>query len=517
MDTPLLELINISKSFFTVHALKSVNFELFRGEIVSLVGTNGAGKSTLCNVIAGIYPPDNGETILDGVSVSIDSPNTAESLGIGIVHQEPTIVPRLSIVENIFLGKERLKKGGLLDTETMNIECLETLQLLGHENMDIHRPVSTLSLVEMEIVSIAKAMLLKPKILILDEVTAPLNYVEVNHLFKVIRDLKKQNIGIIFISHKIKETIKISDRIVVVRDGRIVENIEVNNKTEEKHVISPMLGETIDDDIENVIKDYKEIEEESILLNVENLGDSKNFYDISFSLRRKEIIGFAGLKGSGITELFSSIQGITQFRSGKVFIGNKEINCRRPSEGLANGIAMVTNDRQKEGLASFLTIEDNIIIGSLNLFSKLLGFVDNKRTTNAANDFIKKLDIITPSAQQLVQFLSGGNQQKVVIAKWLLKNSQILIVDEPTRGVDVKAKSEIYKLLLQQKEDGKGVLVYSPEVRELINICDRILIISNGLLIMEIYRNDSNFNEPFILDVIHSSLLHDEHVSQETR
>lgn len=506
MTEPILRINGVSKSFYSVNALKNVDFTLKAGEIVSLVGTNGAGKSTLCNIIAGIYPPDEGQILLNGELVSISSPNMAESLGIGIVHQEPTLVPRLSIAENIFLGKEKLKNGPFLDFEVMKRECRETLSKLGHENMDINRPVSTLSLVEMEIASIAKAVLLNPKILLLDEVTAPLNYMEVNHLFKVIRDLKKQQIGIIFISHKIKETLVISDRVVVLRDGKIVSDMVVDKKMEEKHIISPMLGVTITDDIEDVIKDYSETENREVLLEVNDLSNGKDFHNINFQLHRNEIIGFAGLKGAGITELFSSIQGIMRYKSGTIFMEDEQIFCKRPSEGLQKGIAMVTNDRQKDGLATFLTVRDNIVIGSLEKLTGILGLVSQTKTTSSSNEFVYKLDIKTPSLDQPVQFLSGGNQQKVVIAKWLLKNSQVLIVDEPTRGVDVKAKSEIYKLLLQQKDSGKGVLVYSPEVRELINICDRILIVSNGTFVEEIKRNSPVFNEPYILDVIHSNV-----------
>ena len=510
MANSVLQIKEVSKSFFSVHALQAVNFELNRGEIVSLVGTNGAGKSTLCNIIAGLHQPDKGEIILDGKPVNITSPTIAENLGIGIVHQEPTLVPRLSIIENIFLGKERLKNGPFLDFQQMKKECKETLRMLGHENMDVTRPVSTLTLVEMEIASIAKAMLLHPRILLLDEVTAPLNYVEVNHLFDVIRDLKKQQIGIIFISHKIKETLMISDRVVVLRDGKVAANMPVDASMEEKHIISPMLGVTVTDDIENVIRDYHEVQDKDVLLDVEGLGNGKDFNDISFKLHKKEILGFAGLKGAGITEMFSSIQGIMRYKCGRILVNGEKLSAKQPSDGLEKGIAMVTNDRQRDGLALFLSIKDNIVVASLKSFTNRFGLGIKGQNTQKTKEYIAKLNIKTPSVDQPVQYLSGGNQQKVVIAKWLLKNSKVLIVDEPTRGVDVKAKSEIYKLLLQQKESGKGVLVYSPEVRELINICDRILIISDGHLVREIKRTSSEFNEPYILDVIHSKITLDE-------
>lgn len=505
MQKAFLELRNIYKSFPGVKALKGVNFQLNKGEVVSLIGTNGAGKSTLCNIVAGIYPHDSGDIILDGKNVKITSPKVAESLGIGIVHQEPTLVPQLTIVKNMFLGKEMTRGKYILDFEGMEKASIEIIESLGF-HLDVNRMVSSLTLVEREVVEIAKAMLVKPKILILDEVTAPLNYKEVEHLFAVINDLKKQDLAIIFISHKIRETLQISDRVVVFRDGLNAAELDVTPELTERDIISPMLGEAVDSDIESVIESYVEDDSKDTMMDIKGLTREGSYSDISFTLHKGEIIGFAGLKGAGITELFSSIQGIISFDSGDILINGHSVKFNSPKDGINAGVGMVTNDRQKEGLALMLPVRENIIISSLQTLKNKFNIMDKQKVNRAAVDFTKKLNIRTPNINQLAQNLSGGNQQKLVIAKWLLRDLNILIVDEPTRGVDVKAKSEIYKLLIKQKENGKGILVYSPETRELLNICDRILVAVNGNIIYEVKRSSKDFTEKHILEVIHSAI-----------
>ncbi|MHB8064862.1 MAG: sugar ABC transporter ATP-binding protein [Ruminiclostridium sp.] len=506
MQQAFLELKKIYKSFPGVKALKGVDFHLNKGEIVSLIGTNGAGKSTLCSIVAGIYPHDAGEITLDGKSVKITSPKVAESLGIGIVHQEPTLVPQLTIVKNMFLGKELTKTNLILDFERMEKESRETIESLGF-HLDIKRMVSSLTLVEREVVEIAKAMLLKPKILILDEVTAPLNFKEVEHLFAVIKDLKKQDLAIIFISHKIRETLQISDRVVVFRDGLNAAELEVTSELTERDIISPMLGETVNSDIECVIDNYVEDDNKDALMDIKGLTREGIYKNISFTLHKGEIIGFAGLKGAGITEIFSSIQGIMSFNSGNISINGQPTGFKSPKDGINAGVGMVTNDRQKEGLALMLPVKDNIVISSLKMLKNKFNLMNKKKLNEAAIEFTEKLNIKTPTINQIAQNLSGGNQQKLVLAKWLLRNLNILLIDEPTRGVDVKAKSEIYKLLIKQKESGKGILVYSPETRELLNICDRILVAVNGQIIHEVKRTSGDFNEQHILEVIHSALV----------
>jgi len=501
----LIELRNVSKSFPGVKALQGVHFTLFPGEIVSLCGANGAGKSTMSNIIAGVYSHDSGEIIIDNEIVKFTSPKVAESLGIGIVHQEPTLVPRMSIVENIFLGKE-ITKNSLLDFAAMKKQAEETLASLGF-TLDVDKKISTLELVEREAVEIAKAVMLKPRILILDEVTAPLNKVEVDLLFKLILDLKKQGIGIIFISHKLKECIEISDRIVVFRDGQNAAELTVTTDLMEKHIIVPMLGKNIDRDIEKVAEDNVEIEKREVLMQVKDFTKESNFTDINFTLHKGEIIGLAGLKGAGITEILMALQGAIPYDGGEVVVRGVKTKFKTPRDGISAGIGMVTNDRQKDGLALTLDVKSNMAIGSLKKLLTKFFFIDKVKLNNSAMEYVNKLNVKTPTLTQIVQNLSGGNQQKIVIAKWLLRNLGILLIDEPTRGVDVQTKSDIYKLLLQQKDEGKGILIFSLENRELLNICDRILIVVRGRIVDEIKRTSPKFNEPVILEIIHNTAV----------
>jgi ribose transport system ATP-binding protein len=504
MQEPLLNLKNIHKEFIGVKALSGVDFELHKGTIVSLVGTNGAGKSTLSNIIAGVFQPSQGDVYIEGEKVRLLSPKDAERFGIGYVHQEPTLVPHMTVVENLFLNRELVKNGVVLDFNKMKEESKKTLDFLGFK-IDVNRTVDSLSIVEKEVVEIAKAMLLKPRILILDEVTAPLNKVEVEHLFKVIRELKSNGMGIIFIGHRIKEIIQISDRIVVLRDGKIVAELDDNDEIQEKHVIQPMLGEIIDDSLEDCMASEIANSADEELLRVEDLSKSGYYSDIRFSLNKGEILGFAGLKGSGVTEIFKSIQGICKYDDGKLYVKNAECKFNSPREAIDGGVGMITNDRQGEGLALTLDVKDNISISSLKYLGNKLRFINMKILRKKSKEFVEAMSIKTPSIDQKVMNLSGGNQQKIVIAKWLLRDLDVIIIDEPTRGVDVKAKTEIYKLLLKQKNQGKGILVSSPEIRELLTICDRILIVVLGKIVCEIKRSSKKFNEPEILEIIHAS------------
>ena len=504
MSEYILEARGIKKSFHGVKALKGVDFTLSQGEIVSLIGTNGAGKSTLCSIIAGIYAYDEGEIKLNGEPVKITSPIVADEVGIGIVHQEPTLVPRLTIAENIFLNREK-RKGLILDVAKMEEESREILSMFGYKDLNVQTKVMDLTLVQREIVTIAKAMLSRPKILILDEVTAPLNQKEVDFLFGMIKELQKQNMGIIFISHKLRETLQLCNRVVVFRDGMNVADLPVTSDLTERDIIGPMLGVSVEGDIEKAWYAREKEYADSELLRVSGLKKEKHYYDIDFAVKPGEIVGFAGLKGAGITELFFSISGELKPDNGKIELEHKEVRFKNPKQAINAGVGMVTNDRQGEGLAMFLKIEDNIAVASYDRLKKG-PFYDKEKAAEGAEEYIEKLNIKTPSRFTAVENLSGGNQQKVVVAKWLLHGMKLLIVDEPTRGVDVKAKSDIYKLLLYQRDQGKGVLMYSPETRELVNVCDRILVMVEGKIVEEIPREDvERFNEPYILRVIHEN------------
>lgn len=502
MKKKLLEMREIEKGFLGVPVLKKVDFSLDRGQVISIIGTNGAGKSTLSNIIAGIYEKDGGTVEIDGEAVEIHNPNDAETYGIGMVHQEPTLCENMRVYENIFLNREITKKSGILDREKMKKESMRVLSYLGFD-IDVEEIVQNLSLVGKGVVSIAKAMLMNPKILILDEVTAPLNQKEVEHLFEVINSLREKGLGIIYISHKIKEIVAISDEVVVLRDGKNAGTfVAAEEPLSEKKIIHLMLGETEGWHGEYSEKELKEHEGE-MLLELKHLSKDELYEDISIELHKGEIIGLAGLKGSGITELLFSVFGVLQPDSGEVWKDGNLIHSANPKQAIANGIGMITNDRQKEGAAIMLSIEDNVTVASLNNLRKGI-LLSSKDLRDAAEEYIEKLDVKTTGPKQAVQFLSGGNQQKVVVAKWLLRNSQVILIDEPTRGVDVKAKNEIYNLLIREKMQGKGIIVFSPETRELLNICDRILVMTAGKITSQILRKDSNFTEKGVMEAMHS-------------
>lgn len=493
----LLELRNITKKFPGVLALDRVNFHLKKGEIVSLMGANGAGKSTLSNIISGVEIPTEGEILVDGKKVSISDANIAEELGIEMVHQEPTLVANMTVTNNIFLNRE-LKKGFILDMTKMREEVLRIFDLLGFR-VDPDKKVIQLSLVEKTAVEIAKALLSRPRLLILDEVTAPLDDREVDRLFEVMRELKRQGIAMIFIDHKIQEIVRIVDRVSVLRDGKNAGELEGKEVTE-RSIIDRMLG--TDGKFVTAINDHANTTEAETVLQVEKLTYKNYFHEVSFSLKKGEILGFAGLKGSGITELFKTIFGLLPGYMGKIVIHETEETCKKPQESIRHGIGLISNDRQKEGLALIRSVKENITISAIKNFRYKIGLINEKSQSKTAQQFIKMLQIKTPSDNQLVRNLSGGNQQKIVIAKWLAKNLEILMFDEPTRGVDIKAKNEIYKLIIEQKQQGKAVMVTSPEIPELMRICDRILIVVQGKIVDIVEKNENAFAENIILEKI---------------
>ncbi|MDR0720896.1 MAG: sugar ABC transporter ATP-binding protein [Treponema sp.] len=504
-DSGLLELKQISKSFPGVKALKEVNFHIKESEIVSLVGVNGAGKSTLSHIISGIYPPDSGEILINGKDVAITNVNIADNLGIGIVHQEPTLVPNMTAAANIFLNRELSTKTGMLDTKKMNSECKRVLDMLGY-NINLKARISSMTLVEKTIIEIAKAMLLNPCLLILDEVTAPLNKNEVEHFFKIIMELRNKKLAIIFISHRIQEIMRISDRVAVLRDGQLVSELNRGSMSE-KEIIKQMLGESGEfkvtgiGDGENM--DRKQAETKD-LLELKNLTVSKYFRDFSLTLKEGEIVGLAGLKGAGITELLKTVFGRIKPESGGIVVKGKKIEIDSTTTAIRDaGIGFITNDRQNEGLALIRNVNENISISALDLFRNSFKILRKKDISGKSKDYVSELSIKTPSINQEVRNLSGGNQQKIVIAKWLLCNLDILLIDEPTRGVDIRAKNDIYRLLLDLSRKNKGIIVTSPEIPELLNICDRILVVVHGKIACEVKKTENGFNEANILELMH--------------
>jgi ABC-type sugar transport system ATPase subunit len=504
-DNAILYLKNISKTFPGIRALRNVSFSLNKGEVVSLVGENGAGKSTLMRVIAGLLSPDEGEIFIEGELVKITNAAIADKLKIGIVHQEPTLVPGMSVYANIFLGREIVTKWGTLNFKKMKKDSMKILDTIGFK-LNVDELVGHLSLVEKEVVEIAKAMLFDPKYLILDEVTAPLGVDEANHLFELILELKAKGLAIIFISHRLNEVIRLSDRVVVLRDGKVVGELDNKANITERDLIDLMLGDKKFERAKKAeIKKGKKIP----VLEASNFNKKPYFENINFKLHKGEILGFAGLKGSGITEILRTIYALETRDSGDIHFNGQKIKIRDPKQALDKGIGMITNDRQKEGLALERNIEENMSISSLDFLTNKMTFLKVRTIKHYARTYIAKLEIKARSFKQEALNLSGGNQQKVVIAKLLLRGLELIMFDEPTRGIDVNAKNEIYKILLELKKDNKGIIITSPEIPELLNICDRIIVVSMGRIVEEVESNSGDFNEKSILEKMHSVKSYD--------
>lgn len=505
MSDVLLELSAINKAFFGNPVLRDVDFDLRAGQIVALVGTNGAGKSTLSSIIAGIHSPDSGTVRVVGRSTSLRTPRDAEKQGIGMVHQEPSLVEQLTVAENIFLGRELTTPWGTLRRRRMVEESRRVIDSLGYA-VDPLALVRGLPLIDKCVVTIARAMLASPRILILDEVTATLNANEVRHLFGVIREIRRGGVGIIFIGHDMKEVVEISDRVVVVRDGRIGGVLEAGPDLGERAIIELMLGtvERVEVDASRHADRESSLATSPPLLRTDSLSLEGTLEDVSLSVRSGEIVGLAGLKGSGITELLFTLFGAYTPTAGRIHRGEDAVSLRDPAGAVTAGIGMITNDRQGEGLALGLTVSDNLVIATLKRFERWLATVSDRRIGAVTREYIDRLRIKTTGPGELVQFLSGGNQQKVTVAKWLLRDVEVLLFDEPTRGVDVRAKNEIYELLLDERDRGKGIVVYSPEVRELLELSDTVLVFAHGRIVTEIRRGDPRFTEHGLLEAIHS-------------
>ena len=501
---PLLKVCGLHKRFHGALALQGVDFTLGHGEIVALVGQNGAGKSTLVSIIGGTQTHDEGSIYIEGSAVRIASPRDAEQLGIGFVHQEPTLVPCLSVAENVFLGRELLRGRVVLDRRAMRNQAVEILQRLGF-HIDPDRLVADLRLVEREVVEIAKAMLARPRILILDEVTAPLNPAEVDHVFAMMKELKTQGIGIIFISHRLSEVVSMSDRIEVLRDGLNAGSLGAVQRPSEKAIIDLMLGSSSfsadaifqEPRVTNVTG--KTVGE----LVVQRLGRNGLFSNVSLVVNQGEIVGLAGLKGSGISDIMKTIFGDKPAESGQVIVDGKPLVSKSPRDAISAGIGMITNDRQGEGLALHRSIQENVTVCTLRALRNRFLLTLPARLAQAAARYVSEVGAKHSSLDEEVINLSGGNQQKILVAKWLLRDLQYLLVDEPTRGVDVKSQADIHRLMLQLRTRGRGLLVSSPDVLELLRICDRILVVTKGTIIGEIRRDGDGFSEASILAMLH--------------
>jgi len=483
----VLSMKKIDKRFTGVHALKGVDFDLRAGEIHALVGENGAGKSTLMKALTGIFPKDSGEIHYLGKLYNPRGPKEALSKGIGIIHQELNMMDHLTVAQNIFIGRESMKKNGIfLDEKAQNER---TRELFSRLNMDIDPTITlgNLTVGKQQMVEIAKAVSHNLKVLILDEPTAALTETEINELFTIMKDLATRGVGMIYISHRMDEIGMITDRVTVLRDGEYV-GTEDTDKLSKEDIINMMVGRVIYEDPKaksNVPPDSE------VVLKVSNLNSGRLVKDVSFELKKGEILGFAGLMGAGRTETARAIFGAEKVETGTVEIKGRPIRISSPMDAVRHGIGYLSEDRKRFGLAVNLDVTDNAIMASYDDYEKGM-FIHKKHIAEITENYVETLKIKTPTVSQLLKNLSGGNQQKVVIAKWLIKDSDILIFDEPTRGIDVGAKSEIYTLMNELAKQGKSIIMISSELTEILRMSDRIVVMCEGRVTGELDIKDAN-------------------------
>ncbi len=474
--TKLVEMTGIEKHFPGVHALKSVQFDLVPGEVHALMGENGAGKSTLMKILSGIYQRDGGSLSVEGRVVSPQSPRQAQDLGIGIIHQELSLMNDLTVAQNIFIGREPRKSFGRLDDAALNAQ---TADIFASMNLGLEPRalVGGLTIAKQQMVEIAKALSYRSKVLIMDEPTAALNDAEIAELFVIIRRLKAEGVGIVYISHKMDELKQIADRVTVMRDGEYVGTVGAA-ETPISQIIAMMVGREVKEEPLEV----PDLAGAEVSLEISNLSRGAEIQDVSFSVQKGEILGFAGLMGAGRTEVARAIFGADPKDSGEIRVHGQSVSIRSPKDAVRAGIGYLSEDRKHFGLATGMNVRDNIALASMDLFTGIGGVLNDSEIGAAAKSYINQLGIRTPSDVQEVRLLSGGNQQKVVIAKWLLRDCDILIFDEPTRGIDVGAKSEIYKLLEELAEQGKTIIVISSELPEIMRLSHRIAVMCEGRL-----------------------------------
>lgn len=485
MNKPLVSMENISKRYPGVLALDNARFELKSGEVHALVGENGAGKSTLVKILSGIATADSGKIFLDGQEIKLDGPRSAQDKGISIIHQELNLMPDLTIAQNIFIGREPRKLKFILNDGGLVKEAERLFNQLNLK-IDPNRKVQGLSIANQQMVEIVKALSFNSKVLIMDEPTAALTTNEIDELFRIIRGLRDKGVGIVHISHRLEELKQISDRITVMRDGKYIETLATKDATVDK-IISLMVGRTIFQEAPHIPNSEKQ----PIVLEVKNLNNGRFVRDVSFKLRKGEILGFAGLVGAGRTEVLRTIFGADRLISGEVFINGKLVKVTKPQDAVKHGLGYLSEDRKQLALALGLDIESNTVMGVFRKFARF-GFTREKKIEVAAQKQVKNLSIRTPSTKQLVGNLSGGNQQKVAIGKWLTADSEIIIFDEPTRGIDVGAKSEIYKLMNDLIDQGKSIIMISSELPEILRMSHRIIVMCEGRVTGELSNKDAN-------------------------
>lgn len=480
----LLRMEGISKQFAGVMALKNVHFDLRAGEVHALMGENGAGKSTLIKVLSGVYRPTAGEIYINGQKAALANAGDALKAGVGTIYQEFNLVPSLSIAENIFLGKE-LKKGGCLDRQRMIERANELMKQMGFEKTNSAQRVSTLSVAQQQMVEILKSLFNDSRILVLDEPTAVLTDRESERLFEMIRTLRERGVGIIYISHRLEEVLSLADRITVLRDGEYVGTLDNSQGTVTKEqLVSMMVGRTLSAYYPKRASMLGET-----VLKVCKLCKKSVYQDISFELHKGEILGITGLVGAGRTEVAKSLFGALSYDSGELFLDGESIEVRTPRQAMDRGIAFIPENRKEEGLVLDASIQDNMMMASESQVCTH-GVMNRKKIHQFVRHSFESLDIRPAEPLKIARNFSGGNQQKAIIAKWIAINPKILILDEPTRGIDINAKAEIYKLMNRLVEEGMSIVMVSSEMPEIIGMCDRVLVMAEGRITGEFERKD---------------------------
>ncbi|PTQ85409.1 ribose ABC transporter ATP-binding protein [Trichococcus patagoniensis] len=473
----------ITKSFGTNYVLRGVDFTIKAGEVHALMGENGAGKSTLMNILTGLHKPDAGEILIDGNQKQFDSPKEAEKFGLSFIHQEMNTWPEMTVVENLFLGNEIKNAIGWLDNNKMRALADETFRELG-VTLDLDEEVKNLSVGQQQMIEIAKSLLSDGEVIIMDEPTAALTEREIEVLFRIIQNLKEKNVAIIYISHRMEEIFKISDRITVMRDGVSVDTKRTADTTNDE-VVRKMVGRDL--------ADYYPAKTSTIgavVFEAKQLSSERKFQDVSFQVKAGEIVGFSGLMGAGRTEIMRSIFGIDPLDGGEIFLEDKKITISDPNDAIRQGIGFLTENRKEEGLILDYSISENISLPSIDGFRKN-GLIDTQAEKDFVELLMERLQVKAEGCEDIVSGLSGGNQQKVVLAKWIGIGSKVLILDEPTRGVDVGAKREIYQLMNELADRGVAIIMVSSDLPEVLGVSDRIVVVHEGKISGELQRGEA--------------------------
>ena len=489
-----LTLKNIKKEFPGVLALDDVSLEAKAGSVHALMGENGAGKSTLIKILAGAYSKNQGKILFDDKEVNIDNPNDSLNLGIKVVYQEIALIPEFTVGENIFLEKFPVNRLGIVNWKKLYDDCNNLLKKIGF-NLNVKEKVVNLSISEQQIVEIARAIFQNASVVVMDEPTSSLTPNEIEKLFEVIENLKKNNIAIIYITHKIDEIFKIANEVTVLRDGKLISHRNIKD-TSEEILIQDMVGRKVEQKFDRPNKSF-----DTVLMNIKNISTKSKLKDISFNLFKGEILGFFGLMGAGRTELAKAIYGYDNISKGSIEIDGQILKKFDTQTMVKNGVGYVTEDRKGEGIIKDMNLRENMSLPSLEIFEKLFTINKNKER-KISNQYIDKFEVKTPSSERLITLLSGGNQQKVLLSRWLIRNLKIIILDEPTRGVDIGAKTEILRLINDLAKDGLSVILMTSEMNDLLTLSDRIIVMAGGKISKEFDRNDATQEEIFKASVI---------------